>query len=141
MSESTPNSRFQPGRFSWNELMTPNAKAATDFYGQLFGWQPTPFTAPGLPADCPPYTVFKTDPADPMGAAGMMPGPDPAVPAQWVAYVIVTDADATLAKATALGAKVLAPVMEVPSVGRVALIQDPQGATIGLHEPPKPPAA
>jgi predicted enzyme related to lactoylglutathione lyase len=29
------------------------------------------------------------------------------------------------------------PPTDIPGVGRIAIIQDPQGATIGLHQPPK----
>jgi predicted enzyme related to lactoylglutathione lyase len=36
-----------------------------------------------------------------------------------------------------IGATVIVPVMPVPQVGRIAVILDPQGAAIGLHEPPK----
>jgi predicted enzyme related to lactoylglutathione lyase len=42
--------------------------------------------------------------------------------------------DASLAKAGGLGAKVLLPVMSIGEVGRIAVIQDPLGAVIGLHE-------
>ena len=72
-----------------------------------------------------------------MGAGGMMPLPAPGMPTHWLAYVIVENADQSLAKAVELGAKVLAPVMCIGEVGRVAVIQDPLGAAIGLHEPPK----
>ena len=40
--------------------------------------------------------------------------------------------DETLAKCTALGGKVLVPPMDVPTVGRMAVIQDPQGATLSV---------
>ncbi len=77
--------------------------------------------------------VFKTA-ANPMGVAGMMASPKPGMPAQWHAYVVVESVDATLAQATKLGGKVLMPAMNIPQVGRVAMIQDPQGAAIGLHQ-------
>ena len=71
-----------------------------------------------------------------MGVGGMMACPKPGMPAQWNAYVVVKSVDATLAQATKLGAKVLMPAMDIPQVGRVAMIQDPQGAAIGLHQLP-----
>jgi predicted enzyme related to lactoylglutathione lyase len=61
----------------------------------------------------------------------------PEMPAQWVPYVVVDDVDAALAKAVKLGGKTVAPVMSLGEVGRIAVIQDPQGATIGLHECPE----
>ena len=126
----------ETGHFSWNELITTDTQASADFYGQLFGWQATPFVPQGTPEGCPPYTLFKTD-ANDMGAGGMMQAPMPGIPTHWLPYVIVENADEALAKALKLGAKGLTPVMPIGEVGRVAVIQDPQGAVIGLHEPPK----
>jgi predicted enzyme related to lactoylglutathione lyase len=67
--------------------------------------------------------------------AGMMLKPMPQAPPQWLAYVHVADVDASARKTTELGGKVLAPPMDIPDVGRIAVIQDPQGATIGLFKP------
>ena len=39
-----------------------------------------------------------------------------------------------LANSAQLGAKTCVPVMSIGEIGRIAVIQDPQGATIGLHE-------
>lgn len=137
MSEPTQSQCAKPGQFSWNELIASNPQAATDFYGKLFGWQATAFSPPGMPAGGPPYTLFKSGANDEMGAGGMVPAPAPGMPSQWVPYVVVENADTSLARASELGAKVCVPVMAIPGVGRIAVIQDPQGATIGLHEPPK----
>jgi uncharacterized protein len=137
MSETSESTCAKPGHFSWNELVSTNTKASADFYGKLFGWLPTPFAPPGAPAGGPPYTLFKTKSGDEMGVGGMMQAMQPGATSQWVPYVVVENADASVAKAVTLGAKVLLPVMAVSQVGRVAVLQDPQGATIGLHEPPK----
>ena len=137
MSEPNESMCAKPGHFSWNELVSTNTNAAAGFYGKLFGWKATPFVPPGTPAGAPPYTVFKTNPGDSMGLGGMSQAMQPGMPSQWVPYVVVENAATSLAKAVALGAKVLLPVTAVSEVGRVAVIQDPQGATIGLHEPPK----
>jgi uncharacterized protein len=135
MSEPNESMCAKPGHFSWNELVTTNTKAAAGFYGKLFGWEAAPFVPQGAPAGGPPYTLFKTKPDDPMGVGGMAQVMQPGAPSQWVPYVVVPNADASLAKAVTLGAKVLVPVMAIGEVGRIAVIQDPQGATIGLHEP------
>ena len=121
------------GEISWNELVTTNTKAAASFYGNLFGWQATPFTPEGAPTGGPPYTLFKLDP-DTMGVGGMMQTQHPEIPAQWLPYVVVDDVDAALAKAAKLGAKTLVPVTFIGDIGRIAVIRDPQGATVGLHE-------
>jgi predicted enzyme related to lactoylglutathione lyase len=136
MSDENQSMCAKPGRVSWNELITTDTNASADFYGKLFGWQATPFVPKGTPAGGPPYLVFKTD-ANDMGAGGMMQAPAPGIPSHWLPYVIVENVDTSLAKATSLGAKALTPVMAIGEVGRIAVIADPLGAVIGLHEPPK----
>ena len=136
MSDTNQSACPKTGHFSWNELITTNPAGSKEFYSKLFGWQATPFVVPGAPAGGPPYTLFKTDASD-MGAGGMMEAPAPGIPTHWLPYVVVQDADASLAKAVGLGAKSLTGVMDIGEVGRVAVIQDPQGAVIGLHEMPK----
>jgi predicted enzyme related to lactoylglutathione lyase len=132
-SEMSEMTRPKTGEVSWNELMTTDTKAAAAFYGKLFGWQAEPFTAPGAPAGGPPYTLFKLDP-NTMGVGGMMQMQDSEMPAQWIPYIVVDNADEALAKATKLGAKTCLPVMSIGDIGRIAVIQDPQGATVGIHE-------
>jgi uncharacterized protein len=61
-----------------------------------------------------------------------MPPDAPPMPPAWGCYVTVDDVDATLEKCAALGGKVLVPPMDVPTVGRMAVIQDPQGATLSV---------
>jgi len=136
MSDSNESMCAKPGSFSWNELISTNTKASAEFYSKLFGWQPTPFMPQGAPAGGPPYTLFKTD-SNPRGVGGMMQAMQPGVPSHWLPYVVVENVDAALAQAVKLGAKACVPVMSIGEVGRIAVIQDPQGAAIGLHEPPK----
>jgi predicted enzyme related to lactoylglutathione lyase len=137
MSAEQDTMCMKPGHVGWNELVTTNSKAAAEFYGKLFGWQATPFVPKGAPTGGPPYSIFKMNMADEMGLGGMMQTPQPGMPSQWLPYVMVEDVDDSLKKATKLGAKVCVPVMSIGEVGRIAVIQDPQGATIGLHESPK----
>lgn len=137
MSEPTSSACPPPGRFSWNELITTDPTASSAFYGALFGWKATPFVPEGAPAGGPPYLLLKTEAAEDMGVGGMMQAPAPGVPTHWLPYVVVTDAAASLARAAELGATTLVPVMAIGGVGRIAVLRDPLGAVIGLHEPPK----
>jgi len=133
MSNTTEMQRPKTGEVSWNELLTTSSKGAAEFYGKLFGWQSAPFTPPGGMTGGHEYNLFKTDPNS-MGVAGMMPVPDPKIPSHWVPYIVVENIDASLAKATKLGAKTCLAVTSIGEIGRIAVIQDPQGATVGLHE-------
>jgi predicted enzyme related to lactoylglutathione lyase len=66
---------------------------------------------------------------------GMMKCPKPGAPSHWLAYVTVENVDATAEKARKLGAQIVIPPFDVPTVGRIAVLVDPQGASIGLFKP------
>lgn len=119
------------GVFVWDELGTTDADGAQRFYEQVFGW-----TTEDMGPDYGGYRVFNRDET---GIAGLMTLPDQSVPPHWQPYVAVEDPDATVAKARELGGSVLAEPMDVPNVGRIAVLQDPQGATFGIIKP-QPPA-
>ncbi len=114
---------FQPGKIGWNELTTTDTAGSIKFYTGLFGWETEKFPMPD--AD---YTMLKHD-GMPFG--GLMATP---APTRWINYVVVTDIDAALAKSTSLGGKTCMGPKDVPNVGRIAIVQDPQGGVIGLHQ-------
>ncbi len=115
-----------PGAFSWVELTTDDTDSARQFYGELFGWQ---FDTMHMVNDAP-YHVIKTGNGEIGGVMGKPPGMPAAAPNAWTAYVTVADADATAEKARALGAEILIPPTDIPDVGRMVWLRDPQGAVI-----------
>jgi predicted enzyme related to lactoylglutathione lyase len=56
------------------------------------------------------------------------------VPPQWMAYVKVKSVDASAKKAAELGGRVVMAPMDVMTAGRMAVLQDPTGATFSLWE-------
>jgi predicted enzyme related to lactoylglutathione lyase len=60
---------------------------------------------------------------------------DSSIPPRWQPYVAVDDPDRTTAKAIELGGAAVAEPMDVPKVGRIAVLRDPQGATFGIIKP------
>jgi uncharacterized protein len=118
-----------PGAFSWTELLTSDPKAATGFYAKLFGWT---FNEMNMGGDGP-YHVAKVGDTQ-VGGIMKTPAQAAGMPPTWCAYVTVADIDATLEQVVALGGKVLAPVMDVPNVGRFAVIADPQGANLNVMQ-------
>jgi predicted enzyme related to lactoylglutathione lyase len=56
----------------------------------------------------------------------------PGVPNHWHVDFAVDDADATAAKAAAEGGQVVVEPFDIPSVGRCAVLTDPQGATFSV---------
>ncbi|MDE2517043.1 MAG: VOC family protein [Rhodospirillales bacterium] len=71
--------------------------------------------------------------------AGVMALPEAAraagAPAHWGAYIGVASLAETLAAALALGARFCMPEMEIPGIGRIATLQDPEGAPFALFQP------
>jgi uncharacterized protein len=115
------------GAFSWSELMTSNPKAACEFYGTLFGWKvETSDMGSG------PYHVVKVGDASVGGIMGKPPGTPAEMPSMWGSYVTVSNVEETLAKVKSLGGSVLMEPMDVKGVGRMAVIQDPQGAALSV---------
>lgn len=114
------------GAFSWSELLTTDPEGARAFYTALFGWGSKTMEMPRGT-----YTTFQVGDTS---VAGMMriPASAAAMAPAWGCYVTVDDVEATCRRALELGGKVLLPVTEVPPVGRMAVIQDPQGALLSV---------
>jgi hypothetical protein len=60
-------------------------------------------------------------------------------PPHWEMYVGVPKLDDAVAKIERLGGGALSPVIEVPTVGRMRTMKDPQGAVFAIYEPAAPP--
>ncbi len=112
-----------PGAFSWNELMTSDPEAAAAFYGDLFGWT---FETMDMGM---PYRVIKAGGTSVGGLMGKPPGGE-SMPPVWGSYVTVVDADATAQRCAELGGQVLHGPVDIPTVGRFVVLQDPQGAVV-----------
>jgi predicted enzyme related to lactoylglutathione lyase len=122
------------GHFTWHELLTTDAVAATKFYTGLFGW-----TVQEMPAG-PTGTYLLWKQGD-VGVGGAMTAP-PGVPSHWLPYVGVENADESVKSVTAHGGKILVPPTTIPDMLRFAIATDTGGAAIGLMQPmgPTPPA-
>ena len=116
----------EPGATCWNELLTNDTKKAGAFYTELFGW-----TAHEMPMGSTTYTMFGTGEQP---AGGMMAAPPEmgAAPPNWLVYFAVGDCDEDVQRAESMGAKVSAPPSDVPGVGRMAVLSDPQGAAFAI---------
>ena len=115
------------GVFVWDELGTTDIDGAQRFYGEVFGW-----TTSDMGPEYGGYRIFNRGET---GVAGVMAVPDDSIPPHWQPYVAVDDPDATTAKATELGGSALMEPMDVPKVGRIGVLRDPQGATFGIIKP------
>ncbi len=134
---------WQPGTFSgaelvneaatvgWNELGTRDPAAAKQFYGAVFGWgyDEEPSDRVGT------YTIAKLGEDMVAGMIDMnaleMP---PEVPANWLVYFMVEDADATVEKIQSGGGSVMNGPIDIPP-GRFAVVADPFGAAFAVMQP------
>jgi hypothetical protein len=117
-------------RFVWYEHLTKDPKAAIEFYRDVIGWQTQPFK------EGEPYVMWVGS-QGPLG--GVMELPEEAAkmgaPPHWMAHVQVENVDATAALAKRLGGQVHHEPEDIPTVGRFAVIADPQGAFLSIFAP------
>jgi predicted enzyme related to lactoylglutathione lyase len=129
--------RPAPHTFCWDELLTTDVAACAAFYSKIFGWSVEHDEMPGMK-----YTLFKRPGVkDETGAdkhaAGMMQSPAGAKhPPFWLGYVAVPNADAAVEKAKSHGATVATGPLDIPNVGRFAVLLDPEKAAIAVLAPP-----
>lgn len=118
------------GHFHWNELMTRNVAKAKDFYGRTLDWT---FEDMAMPDGT--YTICKAGDAM-VGGMFEIKGPQfEGQPEQWFAYIAVDDVDARLEKLKAAGGTVHREPFDIPGVGRIAIVGDPNGAASGWMTP------
>jgi predicted enzyme related to lactoylglutathione lyase len=117
------------GKFLWHELMTTDPAAAERFYGNVVGWKSANYE------NDPNY---KTWMAGGQARGGLMAqrveggtGPKP----QWFNYIGTPNVDETVRQAVELGGRVMRPAWDIPQVGRIAFLTDPQGAPFALLAP------
>lgn len=118
------------GRFVWFDLTTTNVEEALAFYADALSWGVTPWDQDDS------YTMLSVG-GNP--AAGVKALSDELkamnVPPNWIASVRVEDVDASMKKAMELGGTTLKAAWDIPQVGRVAVLADPQGAAFMMFTP------
>jgi predicted enzyme related to lactoylglutathione lyase len=127
------------GAFHWNELQTRNLKKARDFYAKTLGWtyEEMPMGDDGMYGN---YTLIKSN-GEMVGGMFEMSGPMfEGVPESWFTFVAVDEVDTLMKKVKDAGGKVIREPWDIPGVGRVAIIADPNGAAQGWMVPAPPPA-
>jgi predicted enzyme related to lactoylglutathione lyase len=123
---------YTDGTFCWAELMSSDQESAKAFYAGLLGWQ-----SDDRPMGEDSYYSMQMMDGKQVAAIAAQPEQqrEAGAPSMWNSYVKVSDADATAARAKELGADVHAPPFDVFTSGRMAVIQDPQGAYFMLWQP------
>jgi uncharacterized protein len=117
------------GSFYWNELMTRDPERDKKFYSEALGW-----SFEGMPMPNGTYWVAKVGDRLVGGLFPLSPQYD-GVPESWMSYIAVDDVDARVKKAQALGAELMKPILDIPGVGRIAVLTELGGSVIGWMTP------
>jgi uncharacterized protein len=118
------------GAAGWFETLTSNRERAAAFYSELFGWKATDSSLmPGMT-----YTTFAQDGVPVAGAMKLEAHMGMGARPHWATSFSVTNADDVARRCAELGGKVCIPVQALPTLGRFALLQSPQGVAFHLIE-------
>jgi predicted enzyme related to lactoylglutathione lyase len=124
------------GSHIWYELMTPDPDTAKRFYDAVVpGWS----FGERMAGEMDYRMINRSDGGmaggvlrltEDMAAHGARP--------IWLGYVAVDDVDGMIARIEAKGGKVLMPASDIPDVGRIAMVADPQGNPFYVMRPTPP---
>jgi uncharacterized protein len=117
------------GQFIWHELITTDTKSAAGFYSKVAGLK----TQSARSAST--YTMLVAG-SQPMG--GLLDTATMGGSPRWLSFIVSTNTDETARHAESLGGKVLMGPLDLPSGGRAAILQDPQGAAFAVWSSDKP---
>jgi predicted enzyme related to lactoylglutathione lyase len=115
------------GKFVWHENNSNDIEKAKNFYTELFGWE-TEVWKPGEMD----YPMIKAGDKT-HGGFGTAEG---GAPSHWLGHVLVENVDDTTARAMQAGGNVVAGPFDIPEIGRMAVIADPQGAILSAYASP-----
>lgn len=120
--------------FFWYELITTDPKSAAGFYADVVGWTPRAFPG-GMD-----YTVLEAEPD--YGTAGIMAVPPEAksdgTGPMWLGYLYAADTDQQAKAIEAAGGRILRQPADIPTIGRFAVVADPQGTPFMIMAPQGP---
>ena len=123
------------GSFIWYELMTTDPAGAKVFYDAVVGWNVEAQSS--FPNG---YRMIGR--SDGKFAGGVLPLNDEmqqhGARPTWLGYIYVEDVDASVAAIEKLGGKTYLQPFDIPNVGRVAMVTDPQGAPFYIMKPIPP---
>ena len=118
--------------------MTDDTGKARAFYAEVIGWNTEDmdvgarrWNTEDMDVGAGPYTLFKIGDR-PVGGVMSKPPDMAGEPTAWTCYVTVDDVDACAARVVEAGGAVVAAPVDIPTVGRVAIIRDPTGGCIGI---------
>lgn len=135
-SEANAHTRSSTqGSLAWYELMTLDPEGAKAFYDTVVGWT--------IGEAMPEFNGYRMiGRSDGKQAGGVLPLTDEmqqhGARPTWLGYIAVDDVDEAIGSIAQAGGKALMPAFDIPNVGRIALVADPQGAAFYVMKPIPP---
>jgi predicted enzyme related to lactoylglutathione lyase len=123
-----------PSGIIWSELMSRDPERSAKFYADVAGLSAVPA---GEGNDN--YWILLAGDKPVGGMTGRPPGtevwPSGGPGGHWVGYFSTDDVEAAAARAKTLGGSLLVGPLDLPGVGTVAVVRDPDEAVFGLFRP------
>ncbi len=120
------------GTVYWTELMTRDYDGARKFYGEVCGW-----TYSHMEGMEDSYAIAHVSDGPPVAGIGDMDEMqlEKEIPPHWLSYIAVDDINAAAEAVKSAGGSLKRDVFEVPKIGKIAIVVDPEGVVIGFIEP------
>jgi predicted enzyme related to lactoylglutathione lyase len=119
---SSPTKQIRPGKIVWADLLTSDVNRAADFYRDAFGWEIVPSQDSG-------YLTARVD-GEPVATIAAYEEDQTGQEALWLLSVSVADVDKTATRLLSSGGQVIERAFELRGRGRLAVVEDPQGAVL-----------
>ena len=103
--------------------------------GNAIGLSISPVHIDDIPMPMPDGGTYWLAMAGETRVGGLMTMPEMApagTPAYWLTYIAVDDVDAATAKVGETGGTVMVEPFDIPDIGRMSVVRDPQGAVLAL---------
>ena len=110
----------------WTELVANDPEAAARFYQSVFGYEPRTMNRRGGK-----YTLLTAQGKE---RAGILRNPTERWDPLWLTYFAVDDPSAAVARAEALGGKIILSVSPEVREGTMGIVADPSGAILVLQK-------
>ena len=121
------------GQFHWNELGTTDVETAKKIYAEAAGWT---FNDMQMD-DGTIYWVAMNGEIPVCGMYDMSEEMASTMSEHWIAYLSIDNVDEAVEAAKNHGMKLIRDIFDVPEVGRIAMLEHPNGAQIGWMTPAK----
>jgi uncharacterized protein len=126
----------EPGAIWWNEYLANDANRINHFYATVIGWrmklvsleEPSRLAAP----DEKGYMVMLSRGEETAGVMRLVDADFEGARPGWFTYIQVDNVDEAARRCTQLGGRVIREPVDSDENMRIAVIQDPEGALVGL---------